>query len=452
MRKEWMALATRPVPRYTSYPTAAQFRDNLPEELSTRWIASIGPSEPISVYVHVPFCEKLCWYCGCHTTIPNGYGRISRYVDVLLKEIDLWKAKLPNHGGGVHLHFGGGTPNALNAPDMLRVLDALREAFCITETAEISIELDPRTLTPDMIQAMAAGGVTRASLGVQDFNTTVQEAINRVQPFLLVKGAVEALRKAEINAINFDLLYGLPHQTVESVAKSAELAASLKPDRISAFGYAHVPWFAKHQRAIDEKYLPGTEARFAQYHVMAETLVDHGYTQIGLDHFARDEDELATALTRGQLHRNFQGYTTDTCRTLIALGPSGISEFPGGFAQNHKDIREYAEAVEAGHLALNRGVPRTRDDHIRGAVIERLMCDMKVDVAQIAAHFDEPMSAFSEAFSRAKELQELGVCYVEGSVITVQEDARVLLRSVAQCFDIYSPAMDVTEKKHAKAV
>ncbi len=452
MRTEWMTLATSPVPRYTSYPTAAQFRDDLPTHLSDKWISSIGPNEPISVYVHVPFCEKLCWYCGCHTTIPNGYARISRYVDILLKEIELWKAKLPNHGGGVHLHFGGGTPNALNAEDMLRVLDALREAFCITDTAEISIELDPRTLTPEMIQALAAGGVTRASLGVQDFNTTVQEAINRVQPFLLVEGAVEALRKAEINAINFDLLYGLPHQTVESVAKSAELAASLKPDRISAFGYAHVPWFAKHQRAIDEKYLPGTEARFAQYHILAETLVEHGYTQIGLDHFALDEDELTSALSDGTLHRNFQGYTTDTCRTLIALGPSGISEFPGGFAQNRKDIREYTEAIEAGDLALNRGAPRTRDDQIRGAMIERLMCDMSVDVAQIAARFDEPLSAFASAISRAKELEDLGICYVDGSVISVQDDARILLRNVAQCFDVYSPAIDVTEKKHARAV
>lgn len=452
MRPEWMTLATSPVPRYTSYPTAAQFRDDPPEALTTRWISSIGPNEPISVYVHVPFCEQLCWYCGCHTTIPNGYARIGRYVDVLLKEIELWKAKLPEHGGGVHLHFGGGTPNALNPDDMLRILDALREAFCITDDAEISIELDPRTLGPEMISALAAGGVTRASLGVQDFNTTVQEAINRVQPFLLVQGAVEALRKAEINGINFDLLYGLPHQTVESVAKSAELAASLKPDRISAFGYAHVPWFAKHQRAIDERHLPGTEERFAQYHALADTLTQFGYTQIGLDHFARDEDDLTRALEKGQLHRNFQGYTTDTCRTLIALGPSGISEFPGGFAQNAKDVREYTEAVEAGELALRRGVPRTREDMLRGAIIEKLMCDLRVDVAKIAHAYDEPLSHFHDAFARAKELEALDICHVEGSVITVLPEARILLRSVAQCFDAYTPAIDATEKKHAKAV
>ncbi len=452
MRAEWMTLATSPVPRYTSYPTAAQFRDNLPASLSDKWISSIGPNEPVSVYVHVPFCEQLCWYCGCHTTIPNGYSRIGRFVDILLKEIELWKARLPQHGGGVHLHFGGGTPNALNPEDMLRVLDALRDAFCVSDQAEISIELDPRTLGPDMISALAAGGVTRASLGVQDFNRTVQEAINRVQPFLLVQGAVEALRNAEINAINFDLLYGLPHQTVDSVAKSAEQAASLKPDRISAFGYAHVPWFAKHQRAIDGRYLPGTEDRFAQYHALAETLLDFGYTQIGLDHFARDEDELSEALNQGKLHRNFQGYTTDTCRTLIALGPSGISEFPGGFVQNSKDIRAYSEAINRGELALDRGVPRVRDDALRGAIIERLMCDMRVDVAQIAYQFDEPLDQFTEAFRRARELQEQDICVVEGSVISVVPEARILLRNVAQCFDVYSPAIATGEKKHARAV
>ncbi|MFC6198416.1 oxygen-independent coproporphyrinogen III oxidase [Ponticaulis profundi] len=451
MRKEWMTLATKPVPRYTSYPTAAQFQDDIPDTLTEQWISSIGPNEPISVYVHVPFCEQLCWYCGCHTTVPNGYTRIGRFVDMLLEEIKLWKAKLPEHGGGVHLHFGGGTPNALNADDMLRVLDALREAFCIQDHAEISVELDPRTLGPDMIHALAAGGVTRASLGVQDFNRTVQEAINRVQPFLLVEGAVEALRKAEINAINFDLLYGLPHQTTESVAKSAELAASLNPDRISAFGYAHVPWFAKHQRAIDERHLPGSEARFAQYHALGETLVACGYTQIGLDHFAKEDDELSLALSKGQLHRNFQGYTTDTCRTLIALGPSGISEFPGGFAQNAKDIRAYSEAIKAGKLALNRGVPRTRDDRLHGAVIERLMCDLSVDVAKVCMAFDEPVSHFAGAFERLRELQALGLCHVEGSKVTVFDDARILLRNVAQCFDAYS-TQAMPEKRHAKAV
>lgn len=452
MRPEWMTLATRPVPRYTSYPTAAQFHDDVDEDLVETCLQSMSPNDPISVYLHVPFCEQLCWYCGCHTTIPNGYDRIARYVDLLVQEIELWKARLPVHSGSVHVHFGGGTPNALRPDDMRRILEALGAAFNIRDDAEVSVELDPRTLTDEMIQVLKVCGVTRASLGVQDFNRTVQEAINRVQPFVVVKHAVDALRAAGIEDINFDLLYGLPHQTAETVAHSAQLAVSLKPDRISAFGYAHVPWFAKHQKAIDERTLPDTKSRFAQFQVMTDFFADHGYVPIGLDHFARDGDALAKALKTGQLHRNFQGYTTDTCKTLIALGPSGISEFPGGFIQNAKDIRSYSEAIRQGKLASARGVGRSFEDRLRGAVIEKLMCDMSVDVAQICMAFDTPLSQFDEAFERLKALTRLGVCVVRGSTVSVPCEARALLRTVAQCFDAYSAPEAVPENRHAKAI
>ncbi|MAT35879.1 MAG: oxygen-independent coproporphyrinogen III oxidase [Ponticaulis sp.] len=452
MRREWLEMAELPIPRYTSYPTAAQFQDTPDRATADLWIGSVSAQEAISVYVHVPFCEQLCWYCGCHTTIPNGYERIARYVDVLLKEIELWKARLPAHGGVAHLHFGGGTPNALNATDMVRVMRAISEAFNLRPDAEISVELDPRTLTPDMIAALVECGVNRASLGVQDFNRTVQEAINRVQPYMLVRKAVEDLRKAGITAINFDLLYGLPHQTTETVARSAELAVSLSPDRISAFGYAHVPWFAKHQRAIDERVLPGPEARFAQFEKMTEIFTALGYAPIGLDHFALESDTLVKAAHSGKLHRNFQGYTTDTCRTLIALGPSGISEFPGGFCQNSKDIRQYSEIIGSGELALARGVGRTFDDRVRGMIIERLMCDMSVDVARICQLYDVPLSQFDEAFERLRALAEKGVCVVKGSKVAVPREARALLRAVAQCFDAYSKPQGAPTNRHAKAI
>ncbi|MAK61161.1 MAG: oxygen-independent coproporphyrinogen III oxidase [Ponticaulis sp.] len=452
MRQEWSSLATRPVPRYTSYPTAAQFHDVADDGLVEACLRSVKPQDPISVYVHVPFCEQLCWYCGCHTTIPNGYDRIARYVDLLVQEIALWKDRLPSHGGAMHLHFGGGTPNALRAQDMRRLLLALKQAFHLRNNAEISVELDPRTLTDEMIAVLKDCGVTRASLGVQDFNRTVQEAINRVQPFVLVKHAVEALRAAGIKDINFDLLYGLPHQTADTVAHSAQLAASLEPDRISAFGYAHVPWFAKHQKAIDERVLPDAKSRFEQFQVMTDFFADHDYVPIGLDHFAREGDALAKALQSGQLHRNFQGYTTDTCKTLVALGPSGISEFPGGFIQNAKDIRSYSEAIAEGRLSIARGVERTFDDRLRGAVIERLMCEMTVDVAQVCLAFDTPLSQFDEAFVRLKELSQLGVCVVRGSTVSVPCEARALLRTAAQCFDAYSSAEAVPVNRHAKAI
>ena len=236
------------------------------------------------------------------------------------------------------------------------------------------------------------------------------------------------------------------------MAQSAELAASLKPDRVSAFGYAHVPWFAKHQRAIKEEQLPGTEERFRQFEALGATLEEFGYVQIGLDHFAREDDDLAEALHDGRLHRNFQGYTTDTCRTLIALGPSGISEFPGGFVQNAKDIRAYSEAVAAGELAFARGVERTFEDRLRGAIIERLMCDLHVDVAKVALPFDVPLSVFDEAFERLRALRPLGMCRVQGSSVSVPLEARVMLRTVAQCFDAYSGGGAVPANRHAKAV
>lgn len=452
MRKEWMTLATKPVPRYTSYPTAAQFQDDIPDTLTEQWISSIGPNEPISVYVHVPFCEQLCWYCGCHTTVPNGYTRIGRFVDMLLEEIKLWKAKLPEHGGGVHLHFGGGTPNALNADDMLRVLDALREAFCIQDHAEISVELDPRTLGPDMIHALAAGGVTRASLGVQDFNRTVQEAINRVQPFLLVEGAVEALRKAEINAINFDLLYGLPHQTTESVAKSAELAASLNPDRISAFGYAHVPWFAKHQRAIDERHLPGSEARFAQYHALGETLVACGYTQIGLDHFAKEDDELSLALSKGQLHRNFQGYTTRGDLDLLGLGVSSISAVYNMYGQNPKTLNDYYAALDKPANLTTKGVLLNRDDMLRRQVIMQLMCNLNLAICDIESEWEIDFNAyFADAIAALYPFIDDGLVSVTAQHIKVAPQARLLIRIISMSFDAYL-AREVHQRRYSRVI
>lgn len=452
MRPDWLELARQPAPRYTSYPTAAQFTDLTIDQGPSDWIRAISADDPISVYVHVPFCEQLCWYCGCHTTIPNGYDRIGRFVSQLLKEIDLWANALPSHAGIDHLHFGGGTPNALNADDMMRVMGAIREKLNLQDRAEISVELDPRTLGPDMISALAASGVTRASLGVQDFNRTVQEAINRVQPFMLVKGAVKSLRAAEIDAINFDLLYGLPHQTTESVANSAKLAASLQPNRISAFGYAHVPWFAKHQKAIDERALPDIEARFDQYQVLAETLISEGYIQIGLDHFARDDDTLAKALATGQLKRNFQGYTTDDCNTLIAMGPSGISAFKEGYAQNAKDIRAYSEMVDKGELALNRGVARTADDHLRSALIERVMCDLYVDVSEVCRRLGRNEADLADIWPRLREAEKRGLCDVDGSKVIVPFSARIFVRSVAQCFDAYLGDGAMPERRHAKAV
>ncbi len=451
MKHEWLPYALKNAPRYTSYPTAVQFSPAVDERQARDWARHVDPDAPISVYTHVPFCEKLCWYCGCHTTIPNGYDRIGRFFKTLLGEIDLWKSAMGHHGGAGHVHFGGGTPNALNSEHMLALLEALHQGFNIREDAEIAAELDPRTLGLDMVRALAAGGLTRASLGVQDFNETVQRAVNRVQPYDQVAEAVTRLRNWGVSGLSFDLLYGLPHQDANTVRETAKLAASLSPDRVSAFGYAHVPWFAKHQKAIDEAALPGVEARFDLFHIIAETLADEGYLAIGLDHFARADDPLAIAHKEGRLSRNFQGYTDDPCDTLVALGPSGISEFSDGYFQNTKNIRDWHQAIDAGRLAVERGVGVSSDDKLRRAVIERIMCDMVVDVGAVCEAHGYDTDELDACFALLAPLEADGLCHISGRTVTAPEDARIFLRSVAQAFDAYAAPVDAPAR-HARAV
>lgn len=451
MKTAWLPHAQKNAPRYTSYPTAVQFSEDVNGDVAADWLKNIPSEDPISVYVHVPFCEKLCWYCGCHTTIPNGYDRIARYHNVVLKEVDQVAARLGEHAGAKHVHFGGGTPNALNADHMLELLDRLHHAFQIRDDAEIAIELDPRTLDLEMVRALAAGGVTRASLGVQDFNEAVQKAVNRVQPYEQVADAVKMLRNWGVEGLNFDLLYGLPLQTTESVIESAKQAASLTPDRVSAFGYAHVPWFAKHQKAINEGDLPGIQERFDQFYAIVETLESEGYTAIGLDHFARNDDPLAQAARSGALKRNFQGYTDDACETLIAIGPSGISETPSGYLQNEKNTRFWTEAVERGDLTTTRGVGVSNEDRLRRAVIERLMCDMSVNVGEICRSQGVSDCHLDDCFPALQILANDGLCTVNERVVTIPEDARILMRTVAQCFDAYA-APPSAAPRHARAV
>jgi oxygen-independent coproporphyrinogen III oxidase len=287
--------AERNLPRYTSYPTALAFHPGVGEAEARAWAAALGPDQKLSVYVHIPFCRQLCWYCGCHTSVPNGYRRIGAYVERLKDEIGLWAATLGDHGGLAHLHFGGGSPNALEPDDFKALVDELARAFRLRPDAEIAVELDPRTLDDGFIAALGASGVTRASLGVQTFDSLVQAKVKRLQPYELVADRVEALRRAGVRGINFDLMYGLPGQSPSRVAETARLAAGLVPDRISVFGYAHVPWFKKHQSVIREEELAGLDGRWAQADAADEALAGAGYERIGLDHYARPGDELSRA-------------------------------------------------------------------------------------------------------------------------------------------------------------
>jgi oxygen-independent coproporphyrinogen-3 oxidase len=442
------AHAERNLPRYTSYPTALAFHDGVGAAEARAWAQGIATDQPISIYAHIPFCEQLCWYCACNTTVPNGYRRISSYLARLHREIELWAEALGPHGGGAHLHFGGGSPNSLLPEDFAELVATLKSAFRVRSDAEIAVELDPRALDAEFVEALRAGGVNRASLGVQTLDPVVQAKINRIQPLEHVAWATSALRQAGVEGLNFDLMYGLPAQTPESAAESARLAAGLTPDRISVFGYAHVPWFKKHQKLIDEAELAGLEGRWAQAEAIDAVLVGEGYERIGLDHYARRGDPLALAAAEGRLRRNFQGYTTDPAEVLIPLGASAIGRFPDGYVQNRRDPVLWAEAIEAGELAIDRGVGMTAEDRLRAHVIERLMCDLTVDAGEACAAFGFAAETLDEGVAWAELLESDGLCRVEGRRVTIRPEARRLMRAVAYCFD----AGGAPERRHSKAV
>lgn len=450
MRSELMKYATAEVPRYTSYPTAVQFHDGVDPDIYRQWLAELRPDDRLSAYVHIPFCAKLCWYCGCHTTVPNSYVKIMEYTDVLVREIELVASQVPNIEGISHLHFGGGTPTVLTEKDMARVMSALRDGFGLSAGAEVAVEMDPRGMTQEKVAGLAKNGVTRVSLGVQDFDPVVQEKINRIQSFDLVENTVTWLRGAGISDINFDLMYGLPTQTVDGAARSAELAVKLKPSRLAVFGYAHVPWFKKHQQMISEDDLPGMEERLAQAETVNAVLRQAGYVDIGFDHYALPDDPMAKALTDGTLRRNFQGYTDDPADVLIGFGASSIGETRNGFVQNNPHTLRWAEDVLAGRLPIARGVARTDDDRLHGAAIERILCNGELDLAEHCLRFGERFDALDEALPGLAVMASDGLLQMDGRKLTLTEDGRRFARPVAASFDKY--LQQKAEKRHSVAV
>ena len=434
--------ADRALPRYTSYPTAPNFSAAVGEADYRAWLAALDSADALSLYLHVPFCRAMCWYCGCHTTVTARETPVTRYLEALASEIGLVAAAVPARMRVSNLHFGGGSPTLMR-PDQLAALTALlRERFDLLDSAEIAIEIDPRTMTAELAAAMARSGFNRASLGVQSFDAQVQRAINRVQSFECVSGAVEALRAHGIAAINFDLIYGLPRQTLGSCLDTVEQALLLEPDRLAVFGYAHVPGFKLHQRRIDSAALPQGPARWEQARSIAQALARAGYVEIGIDHYARPGDALALAAADGGLRRNFQGYTADSAPALIGLGASAIGRLPQGYVQNAVNIGDYEREVALGRLPVVRGYAVDSDDRLRAEVIERLMCEQRVDLAALGA----------EALLDEGELAPLlafGLVRRSGYVLEVPADARPLTRAVAAAFDAYLPR---TEGRHAAAV
>lgn len=426
----------RAVPRYTSYPTAPSFSADVDEGDYRDWLGAVAARTELSLYLHVPFCRAMCWYCGCNTTVSARAAPVTRYLDSLHHEVDLVTAALSARMPLRHLHFGGGTPTLMRGDEMIALMAHLRERFDFLPDAELAIEIDPRTLTAEMVDALAQSGINRASLGVQSFDPLVQQAINRVQSFATTASSVNDLRAAGIDSISLDLIYGLPHQSVASCRDTVEQALRLTPDRLSVFGYAHVPHFKLHQRKIDTAALPDTGERLAQSQAIADALTGAGYIQIGLDHFARPDDAMAQAAAAGTLHRNFQGYTTDSAPVLIGLGSSAIGRLPGGYVQNAVRISDYQKAIAEGRLPVARGYAMSDDDRLRGAIIERLMCDHRVDIATSCAAFDADPGRLLATLD-LDPLVDDGLIERDGTAIAVRDEARPLVRFVAAAFDAY---------------
>lgn len=436
-------------PRYTSYPTAVQFTPAVDAATYRRWLSELPVAEPVSLYLHIPFCARLCWYCGCNTRAVNRPEPLGEYVQLLLREAEMLREALPGRLAARAIHLGGGTPNMLSAQELGSIFGALRGMFDTTADLEVAAELDPAVLTRDWVNAAASHGLNRASLGVQNLAPEVQQAVNRAERFEEIERCVSWLREAGVGSINLDLMYGLPHQTTANTLATVDQILTLRPERIALFGYAHVPWMKAHQQLIDEGALPGPAERLDQSEAAAERLQAEGYLRIGLDHFAAPDDELAIAHAERRLHRNFQGYTTDAASTLLGLGASAIGRTPAGYVQNQAQELAWRKALQAGDLPVARGVALTDEDRLNAEVIERLMCDLEVDLEQVSVRHGRSVRDLAAGKERLAPFVADGLVRVEGQRVTITEAGRLLVRSICTAFDAYfAPAAG----RHSKVI
>lgn len=440
----------RPGPRYTSYPTAPQFHAGFGEaELRDAAAASNGDPIPrrLSLYVHVPFCESPCFYCGCNRIITRDKARGEAYLARLYREIALTAELFDRDREVVQLHFGGGTPNFLAPAQLGEAMDVLRSHFHFSDSAErdISIELDPRFVSPDDIAQLARIGFNRASFGVQDFDPAVQAAVNRLQSVEETRAVVDACRASGFRSVNIDLIYGLPKQRVEGFSATLDTVAAMRPDRIAVYGYAHLPQLFKPQRQIDAADLPDAETRLTLLQLAISKLTGAGYVYIGMDHFALPDDDLALAQARGGLHRNFMGYTTHADSDLVGLGVSAISHIGASFSQNPRDLPSWQAALDEGRLPVFRGMRLDEDDQMRADLIQALMCQGEIPVRMLERRYAISFADyFAESLERLEPLLRDGLVGIGSERITVTSRGRLLLRNIAMCFDRYLDAPSTT--------
>lgn len=437
-RLQALGLFDSRVPRYTSYPTAPVFSAAVGAADQARELQALDPEVPVSVYLHIPFCERLCWFCACRTQGTQTLSPVESYIGTLEQELKLVAPLLPEGVRMGRMHWGGGTPTILPPALIHRLAQAVKAVFPQTEDWEFSVEIDPTMVDAGKIAALAEEGMNRASIGIQDFDPLVQQAIGRAQPFEVTRDCVEELRTAGIRSLNADLVYGLPYQTQARLADTVEKVLSLDPDRLALFGYAHVPWVAKRQKLIKEETLPDDFARFHLAEQAAEAFAAAGYAAIGIDHFAKPGDGLETAACDGHLRRNFQGYTDDVCPTLIGFGASSISRFAGAYLQNAAATPAYVQRIEAGQLAGARGHVMSDEDLMRGRAIEMLMCEFRLDREELQQRFGSLTKVLEEDLLQVEERFGEFVRLTQ-EALEIRPEGQPLTRIIASVFDAHVP-------------
>ena len=442
-----MGLFDAKVPRYTSYPTAPQFSVDTTDADTRSWIAAIPPGSRISLYLHIPFCRRLCWFCACRTQGTSSNDPVITYLSTLKAELGILAALLPADVSLSRIHWGGGTPTLLDSAMITDLAGAISDVAPLAPNGEFSVEIDPNEIDQSRVDALAAAGMTRASIGVQDFDDEIQTTIGRLQSFDVTRSAAEMLRNAGITSLNADILFGLPHQTTEKIAASVQKLLTLTPDRVALYGYAHVPWMARRQSLIPSDALPAPEERLKLFETARQLFEWDGYRQIGIDHFAVPHDTLAIAARTGQLRRNFQGYTDEPAEVLIGLGASAISRFPQGYTQNNPATSGYTKSIRAGELSTQRGHRFTQEDLIRGRLIEAIMCDFEVRMDDMVARFPTQEAHIHALLARAADYFG-DIVEFKADKFRILQDGQPLTRIIARHFDAY----DMSSAGHASAI
>jgi oxygen-independent coproporphyrinogen-3 oxidase len=443
---------SKPGPRYTSYPTALEFNNDFSYDSYIEFLEN--STENLSLYVHLPFCRSACYFCGCNVVFTSKEEKLSRYITYLKKEIDILAEHIDTSREVTQFHFGGGTPTYYKAFELDEIVSYIKSKFPNwSSDAEISCEIDPRFFNEDQMQVFQKHGFNRISFGVQDLDEKVQKEIHRIQPLQLTKNAVELARKYGINSINVDFIYGLPYQSLETFKQTLALSTELNPDRVAVFNYAHVPWLMRTMRKFDETTLPTPEEKLKIFKYTIDFFESHGYKMIGMDHFAKPEDELFGAIKKGELHRNFQGYTTKGGANLVGIGLTSIGEGSRYYAQNSKDMHTYETALDEGKLPFERGVVLSDDDYLRKAVIMELMANFHIDIKRVEREFEIDFFAyFAEAIEALQEFVEADLMSIDSDEIRVSPTGSLLIRNIAMPFDAYMQKYTQSQKTFSKTV